>query len=191
MRKEFTCDGKDKSELRRIYSAKRAEIADKPVLAVRAAERVLPLLRGNVMVYVSIGSEMPTDALITRLLSEPTVTVYVPFTDKDMRIVPRRLRSLGSADRLGNLDETHLFPTYGVNIDQCVTPLLAFGADGSRLGYGKGCYDRFFATSDARRIGFAFDAQAACFCAEAHDVPLDCCVTETKVIYFPYARDIG
>ena len=165
MRKEFTCDGKDKSELRRICSAKRAEIADKPALAERAAERVLPLLRGNVMVYVSIGSEMPTDALITRLLSEPTVTVYVPFTDKDMRIVPRRLRSLGSADRLG--------------------------ADGSRLGYGKGCYDRFFSTSDARRIGFAFDAQAACFCAEAHDVPLDCCVTETKVIYFPYARDIG
>ncbi len=151
----------------------------------------MPLLRGNVMVYVSIGSEMPTDALIMRLLSEPTVTVYVPFTDKDMRIVPRRLRSHGSADRLGNLDETHLFPADGVNIDQCVTPLLAFGADGSRLGYGKGCYDRFFANTDTFKIGLAFDAQRARFKRDITDIPLDCCVTETKVIYFPYARDIG
>lgn len=151
----------------------------------------MPLLRGNVMVYVSIGSEMPTDALITRLLSEPTVTVYVPFTDNDMRIVPRRLRSLGSADRLGNLDETHLFPADGVNIDQCVTPLLAFGADGSRLGYGKGCYDRFFANADTFKIGLAFDAQRARFKRDITDIPLDCCVTESKVLYFKHASNFG
>lgn len=184
MRKEFTCNAVDKSELRRIYAAKRAEITDKRLRAERAAELALPLLFGNVMVYVAIGSEMPTDRLIERLLAVPSVTVYVPHTDKGMRITPRRLKSAGRADRLGNLDDTHLFPSDGVNIDCCVTPLLAFGADGSRLGYGKSCYDRFFATSAARRIGLAFDAQAACIEAEAHDVPLDCCVTETKVIYF-------
>lgn len=144
----------------------------------------MPLLCGNVMIYVAIGSEMPTDALIKRLLADPTVSVYVPHTDDSMRITPRRLRSVGCADKLGNLDETHLFPPDGVDIDCCVTPLLAFAADGSRLGYGKGCYDRFFASSAARRIGLAFDAQSADFIAEAHDVPLDCCVTETKVIYF-------
>ena len=184
MRKGSTCDITDKSELRRIYSARRAEITDKRMRAARAAELAMPLLCGNVMIYVAIGSEMPTDALIKRLLADPTVSVYVPHTDDSMRITPRRLRSVGCADKHGNLDETHLFPPAGVDIDCCVTPLLAFAADGSRLGYGKGCYDRFFASSAARRIGLAFDAQSADFIAEAHDVPLDCCVTETKVIYF-------
>lgn len=190
MRKEFTYD---KQTLRRKLIELRAGIGDKPERSHAITESVLPLLRGNVMAYVSIGSEADTTELISRLVARSGVTVFAPYTAPDGIIVPRRVVSLGKADKRGNMPDDCYAADVGQapEIDCCVTPLLAFDGDGYRLGYGKGCYDRFFATSDARRIGFAFDAQAACFCAEAHDVPLDCCVTETKVIYFPYARDIG
>lgn len=64
-----------------------------------------------------------------------------------------------------------------------IVPLVAFGDDGARLGYGGGFYDRTLQALRAqgviRAIGFAFEAQ---YCAdlpqEPTDQPLDAIVTE-------------
>ena len=68
-----------------------------------------------------------------------------------------------------------------------IVPLVAFDANGGRLGYGGGFYDRTLERLRARRatlaIGFAFDAQEADdLPLESTDQPLDMIVTESRVI---------
>lgn len=70
-----------------------------------------------------------------------------------------------------------------------IVPLVAFTAEGARLGYGGGFYDRTLAGLRARAprlaIGFAFDAQQAeTLPLEPTDQPLDMVVTETRVLSF-------
>lgn len=184
MRKECTYD---KQSVRRELIERRARIEDKPAKAHSIAEAVLPLLRGNVMIYVSIGTEVDTKELFERLGTCADITVFAPFTADDGTIAPRRVLGIGEVDRRGNMDARYYAADdagHAVKIDCCVTPLLGFDGSGYRLGYGKGCYDRFFAGTETFKIGIAFDAQRAEFAHDATDIPLDCCVTESKVIYF-------
>lgn len=73
--------------------------------------------------------------------------------------------------------------------DLVITPLLSWDADGYRLGYGGGYYDRSFEQMRARRhtlgVGFAYDAQkVAKVPREATDQPLDAMVTEKDIHFF-------
>lgn len=189
MRNEFICD-KDilRCELKRL----RASLADKPEKSRLAIERLLSLpLSGNVLVYVSIGSELDTIPFINALRERSNVKVFTPHTSNGI-IRPLPLVRIGHADKLGNLPDdcygTHAAP---VDMDFCITPMLGFNVDGYRIGYGKGCYDEYFTRTSAFKIGLAFDCQLCDFEPRPHDVPLDCCVTETKVIYFDHASNIG
>ena len=61
-------------------------------------------------------------------------------------------------------------------------PGLAFGRDGTRLGYGGGFYDAALAATPALRVGVAAPgALVAGVPAEAHDARLDAVVTEREV----------
>lgn len=63
----------------------------------------------------------------------------------------------------------------GATPDLILTPLLAFDAQGGRLGFGKGFYDRAFAAlPGAKRLGLAYRfQQVEVVPGEAHDLPLD------------------
>ncbi|CAN5441224.1 5-formyltetrahydrofolate cyclo-ligase [soil metagenome] len=66
-----------------------------------------------------------------------------------------------------------------------VVPVVGFDLHCHRLGYGKGFYDRFLATTTAVSIGLAFECQKLQHvAAEDHDVPLTCVVTEQRT-YVP------
>ncbi len=63
-------------------------------------------------------------------------------------------------------------------------PLVAFTAEGHRLGQGGGHYDRWLAAhSDTRAIGLAWDMQeVASLPREAHDRQLTAVVTTTRIL---------
>jgi 5-formyltetrahydrofolate cyclo-ligase len=67
-----------------------------------------------------------------------------------------------------------------------LVPLLAFDADGTRLGYGGGFYDRTLAALETKRaVGIAYAGQEVeALPAHAHDHPLDMVATETGVRRF-------
>jgi 5,10-methenyltetrahydrofolate synthetase len=60
-------------------------------------------------------------------------------------------------------------------------PCLGFNAEGYRLGYGGGYYDRTLELSPRpHTLGIAYSNQEAVFSHAPHDVPLDVIVTETS-----------
>ncbi|MCH5160602.1 MAG: 5-formyltetrahydrofolate cyclo-ligase [Clostridiales bacterium] len=186
MQSEYTSN--DKIKLREILKLRRQHIDCRERREIAATDNILPRLYGNVLVYVSMGSELSTKMLIDELMGREGVAVYVPLT-KDGIITPVRLIKRASvADKLGNIDDSCYDKTdTATKIDCCVTPILGYNGNGHRIGYGKGCYDRLF--SDGRvgicnKIGLAFDCQKCEFDADKHDIALDICVTESGIEVF-------
>lgn len=71
-------------------------------------------------------------------------------------------------------------------IQLVLIPLLAFDKNGNRIGYGKGYYDGFLSTlqSDVLKVGLNFFNPIDQIEAEWHDIPLDVCITPSKVFLF-------
>lgn len=67
-----------------------------------------------------------------------------------------------------------------------LVPGVGFAQDGSRMGYGGGYYDRYFARHrDCLKIGVAYSFQLVeGLEPEAHDIPMDGVVTEEGVLEF-------
>jgi 5-formyltetrahydrofolate cyclo-ligase len=74
------------------------------------------------------------------------------------------------------------------DIDWVLVPGIAFDAAGRRLGYGGGFYDRLLPLlrAAAPRIAGAFDVQIVeAVPAAAHDIGVDCVVTESRTLQRP------
>lgn len=72
-------------------------------------------------------------------------------------------------------------------IDVCLIPLLCFDRQGSRVGYGKGFYDRFLidCRHDCLKIGLSYFAPVTEISdAQDFDVKLDYCITPEKIFDF-------
>lgn len=72
-------------------------------------------------------------------------------------------------------------------IDLVLVPLLAFDRRGYRVGYGRGFYDKFLSRCcrDCLKVGLSyFPPVEAIGDADAHDVPLDQCITPQTVFSF-------
>jgi 5-formyltetrahydrofolate cyclo-ligase len=65
-------------------------------------------------------------------------------------------------------------------------PLLAYDKSGHRLGFGKGFYDRFLSSLEQPilKVGFSFFTPEESIPVEAHDIPLNYCITPDQVWEF-------
>ena len=82
------------------------------------------------------------------------------------------------------IDGIDMIPT---EIDMFIVPLLGFDKKGHRVGYGKGCYDRFLkkCRKDCIKIGFSyFDAIEKIEDTDKFDVKLDYCITPERSFTF-------
>ena len=177
-----------KQLLRRQALARRRRLGaeERSRLATVVTERALALDEVTaarvVLAFASFGTEIATDALISRLL-ESGAAVLLPAVDG------HRLRALPIA----SLEE--VAPGYrGIRepvrrdlvapeADAIFVPGIAFDVAGRRLGYGGGFYDRFLASAQGVRIGLAFELQVVDEVpAASHDEAVDVVVTEERVI---------
>jgi 5-formyltetrahydrofolate cyclo-ligase len=69
-------------------------------------------------------------------------------------------------------------------VDFIVVPALALDPRGHRIGYGRGFYDRLLPTlPQAFKVGVAYDFQLIAEAPnDAHDVPMNCVVTDVRVL---------
>lgn len=80
-------------------------------------------------------------------------------------------------------------PAEGAEVlpDLILLPFNAIDACGYRLGYGAGYFDRTLAVLQPRPyvigVGFSLGVVAS-VCPQAHDIPVDCRVTETGICHF-------
>lgn len=176
-----------KAALRRAAHDRRATIhADERAEAARAAAAHFAaraeIARGDVVaVYWPIRDEMDCRPAMTALVDagQPVCLPVVVGTE-----APLQLRLWAAGAPLYPSGFGTLAPGEAAELvepDVIVVPLLGFDAQGTRLGYGGGYYDRTLAilTKRPRLIGYAFACQEiASVPREPHDIPLDAVVTE-------------
>lgn len=131
--------------------------------------------------YVSVGSEVETTLLLRALLAGGTF-VAVPA------IAGETLRFARLDHPWALIPGAHQIPeprqpwseVSGESLDVVFVPGIQFGRDGSRLGSGRGYFDRFLAEHPTPlRVGLAFEAQLVdAVPTEPHDQGMDVIVTE-------------
>lgn len=171
----------DKQSLRDFYrGARRALAGERQAIHARAvADELLPrIASGNtVAAYVARDGEVDLGVLIEACWRRH-VGVAIPVLDgRTMRFAEYRLGSPLRDNRFGIVE-----PVRPVTVipDLVLVPVVAFDANGRRLGMGGGYYDRYFAAVPTpERVGIAHECQrAARLPANPWDIPLTAVVTE-------------
>ncbi len=134
----------------------------------------------NVFVYLSFNKEVGTEEIIGKFM-QMGKNVYVPkIYNGEMKAIlfkaPFIKNGFGIDEPENDIE--------GQEIDLTITPLLGFDKNLNRIGYGKGFYDKYFASKgrESYKIGIAFDFQLVKDAyADENDVPLDLIITDKKI----------
>jgi 5-formyltetrahydrofolate cyclo-ligase len=172
-----------KAQLRTRCIAARDDVSfeRRAMAGTRLYARLMGLRGRTVAGYLPIGSEAdPTNAM--RALARDN-RVCVPVVTG--RGAPLRFREWWPGCPLEVGDFGVSIPTEGGwrVPDVVIVPLVGFDADGGRLGYGGGFYDRTLAgLRDALVTGFAFEAQRVdSIPQEPTDIQLPYVITDAGV----------
>ncbi len=182
----------NKEEMRERVRARVADISGEKRSADDAAiyERVITLSEyenaEKVFVYIGVGNEISTEALIKKLLSDGK-KVSVPLCrgkgEMDAVYIPS-LSSL-SPGRFGIPEPVACgIVASPEELDLIIVPGVAFGIDGTRLGRGGGYYDRFLnKAKNAAKVALCREAALEeTVPVEPHDEKVDFIVSERRVI---------
>ena len=142
---------------------------------------------GGVLVYCSKFPELDTSLLINSLLTDQ-ISLIVPIIQQSD--ISLRLSYLTSASSLVcstfQVPEPigSEIPARPEDVSICIVPMLGFSENGSRIGYGKGYYDRFLHQySHIYKVGLAFSCQR---CDEipvtTDDIRMDLIITEHGIV---------
>ena len=167
----------DKAELRRRLRTLRRErvpardrAADAESIALLALEvaHEAGVGRGGwVAAYESTPTEPPTEALVAALQGRG-VRVLIPVTLPDWDL---DWREAGSEESLGRDAVGRAAVVF--------VPAHAVDGTGTRIGQGKGCYDRALARTDGVRVAVVHPWEVAreALPREEHDLPVDAVIT--------------
>ncbi len=143
----------------------------------------------TVMSYMAFRGEFPTEDFCRKVL-DSGMKLVLPITDRDFKIHAFAVSDLSElmTSRLGIQEPNpEICREVSANDpDIIILPGVAFDCTGGRIGFGKGCYDRFLSVRkrDVTLIGAAYDFQITEFPlpADPYDIPMDYIVTEKRMI---------
>lgn len=181
----------DKQELRRrmrrlraaVSAAERAQAGE---LLAKVVTRSSFVHTGDVLAaFAAFGSEIPTGPLIEGLRAMGKRVLLPRVHPSEPRMVLCEFTEVSAldADRFGIPSPDG--PAYDGPVDVIFVPGLAFGLDGSRLGYGAGFYDRFLSERSPPHalcgLGFAVQVVER-VPTRPHDVCLTHIATPERII---------
>jgi 5-formyltetrahydrofolate cyclo-ligase len=178
---------KTKSELRAVAREKRRSLrrADFAGEIARHAE-ALPILEGSIVGgYHALPDEADPAVLLERLVELGCHIAYPRVAGKGQPLEFHRVPDgeVLAPGAFGIHEPLDTWPR--ATPDILLVPLLAFDAEGHRLGYGGGFYDRTLAFLKVPAIGIAYAGQQiAALPHQPHDAVLDGVLTEQGLTRF-------
>lgn len=137
----------------------------------------------SIGVYFSIGSEVHTQDIMQEILNAGK-ELSLPKVEKN-DLVFKKISSFSDLE-MGNfsvMEPKDRCETVK-KIDVILVPAIALTADGYRLGYGFGYYDRYLNGKRSKKIALSYSKQVVkAMPHDGHDIKMDCIVTEDKIIY--------
>lgn len=133
----------------------------------------------SAFIYLSSENEVHTRAIIDGLFSRG-IDVYVPkVSGEDMRLSKIDENTVFTKNVFGILEADDEGEDY-FDADLNVVPLVAFDKSMTRLGHGKGYYDRYLSSATGRIVALAYDCQEIDEIeSESHDVKMQIVFTES------------
>ncbi|WP_010182010.1 5-formyltetrahydrofolate cyclo-ligase [Aquimarina agarilytica] len=184
-----------KKELRKKYKQLRAqftpiEIEEK---SIAIANQLLQLNIWEHQYYhiflpISTQNEIDTEFILHILQGKDKHIVISKsnFSDGSLSHFLLTDQTILSVNKWGIPEPNDGIPIPDNKIDVVFVPLLAFDTQGNRVGYGKGFYDRFLASSKPKLcVGLSFfEAETKINDVDIRDVPLDYCTLPDKTYNF-------
>ncbi len=134
-----------------------------------------------IMLYMPLGNETDTSAIINQAFRDGKRVVF-PVTDLNSGDITPYYANNNTEFAEGAFSvrepiNADIAPAE--EIDTVIVPGIAFDRKGARIGFGKGCYDRFLRQFSAVKVGFCYEFQLCDkIYADAHDINMDFLVTE-------------
>jgi 5-formyltetrahydrofolate cyclo-ligase len=181
----------EKARLRKVLLQRRASLS--PEERKKKGEKIrdnffsLPFYKKSktIMFYLSLPTEVPTDEMIERALSEGK-RIAVPCI-KEGNIFPSLLISLSQTEvgRFGIREPKKKKFISPKELGLVVVPGCGFDLKGHRIGFGKGFYDRFLSElkENIPLVALAFEIQIVEeIPSDRWDVQMNYIVTERRII---------
>ena len=177
----------EKELIREKIKKKKQQLTDKEkeIEAANVFEKIeaLPefINAHNIIIYWSMPDELPTHDFIIRWSKKKTMLLPV-VKGEDMLIKPFSTKEELKQGSLG-IWEPDVQKEYLNSIDLVIVPGVAFDRNKSRLGRGKGYYDRYFINKRIVKIGVCFDFQLLeSIPIDSFDIKMDKVVTNSFLI---------
>lgn len=140
---------------------------------------------GNIFTYLNTPFEAETLSLAEYSLKSGKM-VFAPITDREMNMYFAEITSLNDLKKgfMGILEPIGGAEKKPKKGDLFIVPGSAFDLKGHRMGYGKGCYDRYFLQyPDVIKVGVCYDFQLLeNIPHEEHDIDMDILVTNKRTV---------
>ena len=138
-----------------------------------------------IMLYMPLKNETDTGEIIKQAFADGKRLAF-PVTERENGEITPYFAESDTAFKKGNFSVFEPCNTQEADpekIDVVIVPGIAFDKSGNRIGFGKGCYDKFLKGTKAVRIGYCYEAQ---LCEEiltdSLDERMDWIITEKGLI---------
>jgi 5-formyltetrahydrofolate cyclo-ligase len=187
-----------KKEIRKLYREKRAAMpasermkADDLIL-IRFQAIEFPFVSNVLSFYPSEDKQEINSFIVSDFLhfKNPSMQVAYPrmnITENNLEAVVCNPDTAFHTNEYGITEPVNGEIMPPSEIELVIVPLLAFDQLGTRVGYGKGYYDRFLKDCDpgCLKLGLSyFEPVDRIDDADEFDVPLDLCITPQQVYVF-------
>ena len=187
-----------KNELRNIYKQKRSAISYKEknklddLLLIQLQQLNFNSIHSLLTYWPIEKNNEPNTVLFSRYLHHmlPNLQIAYPitnFTNNTMQAVLVNDDTIYTTNQYGITEPKHGQTIDANTLDLIFVPVLCVDAQGYRVGYGKGFYDRYLSQCGAYsiKIGFSyFEPVYKIDDTNQFDVPLNYCITPDSVYEF-------
>ncbi len=139
----------------------------------------------TIMLYYPLGNEMDTSHIFNCALADGKKVAF-PVTDVETNeltaiVVDSNTHFSKGGYKVFEPNSKNIIDKSLINV--VIVPGIAFDKKGNRIGFGKGCYDRFLKEINAIKIGFCYEFQMTNeILADRFDVCMDYLICENGLV---------